>query len=186
MSAFLFALVAVVLTSLGSRDQLLVSRLSDRLGRHVGLLVAALVVSTATAGLMAWGGWTVSAMLPPAAKSMLVALALLLAAVELAWPNRRRALVEPTRSVGAMAIVLAGYQITDGARFLIFALAAALPATALAAAGGAIGGCLALAAAWSAPEKIGRMPLRMLRLLLAGVLMVASIVIGLSARGLID
>ena len=108
MSAFLFAFAAVALTSLGSRDQLLVAHLAGRLGKTLGLLATGLLVSVLTAGLMAWAGSTISAMLPPAAKSMLVAIALVVAGVELAWPRQMRLAAEPTRSLGAIGLVLGG------------------------------------------------------------------------------
>ena len=45
-AAFLLALTAVFVVSLGGRDQLLVARLSERLGRGGGLLaVSALAIS---------------------------------------------------------------------------------------------------------------------------------------------
>ena len=186
MSEFLFALVAVVLTSLGSRDQLLVARLSHSLGQHKGLLLVGCAVGCATAAAMAWGGHYVSALLPNAGKTMLIAFALLMAAAELAWPNKAGIIREPTRSLGAAALVLAFRQMGDASRFVIFALAAALASPVLAGMGGALGAVIAVALGWIlAGELERRWPLRMIRITLAIVLLVIGVLTALSARGLL-
>lgn len=185
MSGFLFAFVAVLLTSLGSRDQLLVAHLAGRLGKAVGLLVAGIGISVVTSGLMAWAGANVAAMLPAAAKSMLIAIALVVAGVELAWPRQTRLANEPTRSLGAIGLVLFGYQITDAARFLVFALAAGFAFPQLAGAGGALGGAAAIVLAWVVGDEMLHWPLRLLRIVLGAALLVAGLIIGLSARGLL-
>ena len=186
VSEFLFALVAVVLTSLGSRDQLLVARLSHSLGQHKGLLLVGCAVGCGTAAAMAWGGHYVSALLPDAGKTMLVAFALLMAAAELAWPNKAGIIREPTRSLGAAALVLAFRQMGDASRFVIFALAAALASPVLAGMGGALGAVIAVALGWIlAGELERRWPLRMIRITLAIVLLVIGVLTALSARGLL-
>ena len=185
MSAFLFAFAAVALTSLGSRDQLLVAHLAGRLGKTLGLLATGLLVSVLTAGLMAWAGSTISAMLPPAAKSMLVAIALVVAGVELAWPRQMRLAAEPTRSLGAIGLVLFGYQITDAARFLVFALAAGFAFPPLAGAGGALGGAAALVLGWVAGDQLAGWPLRAVRIALGALLLLTGLFIASSIRGLI-
>ena len=55
-------------------------------------------------------------------KTMFVAAALAVAAIELAWPMRKKPPREPTRSLGAIALVLGAGQVTDAARFLVLAL----------------------------------------------------------------
>lgn len=186
MSAFLFALVAVALTSLGSRDQLLIARISGTLGASAGLLVTGCVVAVITAVAMAYGGQYIAAMLPAAGKTMLVAFALMMAAAELAWPNTIGLIREPTRSLGAIALVLLVRQFGDASRFTIFAFAAATGTPWFAAAGGAFGGVLGVVLAWSMGDALAeRVPLRAIRIVLAVLLAVAALVIGLSARGLI-
>ncbi len=186
MSAFLFALVAVALTSLGSRDQLLIARISGTLGSNAGLLITGCLVAVITAVAMAYGGQYIAAMLPAAGKMMLVAFALMMAAAELAWPNKIGLIKEPTRSLGAIALVLLFRQFGDASRFTIFAFAAATGTPWFAAAGGAFGGVLAVVLAWSMGDTLTeRLPLRPIRIALAALLAVAAIVIGLSARGLI-
>ncbi len=186
MPSFFFAFLAVAACSLGARDQLLVARLSGA-GRSGALLLAVgLPVAAVSAGFMAWAGDTVAAMLPDAAKTMLVAIALLLAAFELAWPNRERAPREPTRSLAALAIVLLARQLGDASRFLVFAFAAATGAPLFAGIGGAAGGGAALVfAVVMGSELVEKWPLRTIRLVLAAVVGIAAMVIGLSARGLV-
>src|SRR3990167_8905600 len=95
-AAFLLALTAVFVVSLGGRDQLLVARLSERLGRGGGLLAVSALASTASAMLMAAAGLAMTLVLPGPAADMLVAMALLIAAAELAWPRAGRLPKEPT------------------------------------------------------------------------------------------
>lgn len=184
MAPFLFAFVAVALVSLGGRDQLLVARLAEKLGRGAPLLAIAIAVSTISAALMAVAGLSLALMLPEPAADMLVAVALLVAAVELAWRSRAKVPEEPTRSLFAVSAVLLARQIGDAARFLVFAFAAGGPAW-LAAAGGALGGAAALAVGWATGADLDRAPLRAIRLALAVVVALAAIVIALSARGIV-
>ncbi len=66
---------------------------------------------------------------------------------------------EPTRSLGALAIVLLAHQLTDAARFLVFAIAVAFAAPLPAA----VGGTIVLTAAWLAPELASDPRLRIAR-----------------------
>lgn len=118
---------------------------------------------------------------------MLVAIAMLFAAVELAWPNSRKPAQEPTRSLVAITLVLLSRQFGDAARFLVFAIAAATGAPVLAGIGGALGGGVAITIGWMAGGELERaLPLRLIRSLLAGGVLLAELFIGLSARGLIS
>ncbi|RXZ65262.1 hypothetical protein [Pelagerythrobacter rhizovicinus] len=186
MPSLFFAFVAVLLGTIGSRDQLVVAHFSSASRRGAGILAAAVVSAVLSALAMALAGQVISGLLPAAAKTMLVAMALLFAAVELAWPSRYAAPEEPTRSLAAIVIVLVAKQFGDGARFLVFAIAAATGAPLLAGIGGALGGALALAAAWAAGAAlVHRMPLRAVRLTLAAATLALAVFIGLSARGII-
>lgn len=185
MPSFFLAFIAVLATSIGSRDQLLVAQLSRRLGRSNGLLMTGWLVAIVTACIMAWAGQAAAQILPGEGKTMLVAIAMVLAGVELAWPNRIKAVKEPTRSLGAIALVLFSRQLGDAGRFLTFAIAAATGAPVLAGIGGALGGGAAVTVGWlMAAELDKERPLRAVRLALAGIVLLAGIVIGLSARGL--
>ncbi len=175
-----------MVTSLGSRDQLLVANISGRLGRSVPLLVIGCCVAVMTAVLMTLSGQYIAALLPSAAKTMLVAFALMMAAVELAWPNKRSFIKEPTRSLVAIASVLFVRQVGDGSRFLIFAFAAGSGIPWFAAVGGALGGIGAVLIGWTmADDLVKTLPLRTIRVVLAIILAIAAIITGLTARGLL-
>ena len=184
MAAFLFALAAVFLVSLGGRDQLLAARLAERLGKGGGLLAVGVLASTLSAFAMAVAGLALALLLPGPAADMLVAIGLLLASAELAWHRRAALPEEPTRSLFAIFVVLLARQVGDGARFLVFAFAAGGSAW-LAGAGGALGGSAALALGIAVSGELTRWPLRWVRVGLAALLAIAGIVVGLNARGII-
>jgi len=117
---------------------------------------------------------------------MFVAMALLLAALELFFLRARAAPKEPTRSTGAILLVLLTGQLTDATRFLVLALAVATGDMVLTAAGGAVGSGVALTAACIAGAQWDRrVPERRLALAAGGVLTLAALFIGISARGLL-
>ena len=186
MSSLFFAFLAVLLGTIGSRDQLIVAHFSSASKRGPGVLVAAIASAALSAMAMALAGQVIGGLLPDPAKAMLVAIALLFAAIELAWPARYVSPEEPTRSLAAIVIVLIAKQFGDGARFLVFAVAAATGAPVLAGMGGALGGALALAAAWAAGEAaVARAPLRAIRMVLAALALALAVIVGLGARGTI-
>lgn len=186
MSAFLLALVATLLASTGGRDQRLVAQLSERLSAPVPLLVAATVSAAVAAMIAAAFGEALALLLPSAAKTMLVAFALILGAIELAWPILQREPAEPTRSVFAVILVIVARQIGDGPRFLILAIAAAYGSPWMAGAGGALGGVAALVVGWALGGQLyAKWPLRAIRLAIAAVLFLAGIYSALFARGII-
>lgn len=186
MPALLLAFIATTIAALGNKDQMIVGDMSDKLGRSSALLAAAWACSALTAVLMSWSGSMLAAIMPSNGKLMLIAFALGISAFELAWPVRYKPMKEPTRSLGAVFIVLIARQIGDAPRFLIFALAVGMGAPTMAAIGGAIGGGLALTLAWllGRHEMMG-WPLRKIRLSLALIIGMAAIYTGLSARAII-
>lgn len=185
--SFFIALVLAFLTAIGGRDQLLIARLRAANGSRGGLplLVTGIACALATGALVAWVGCYVDAMISDAAETMLVAFALGLAGLELLWTTREKRLLEPTRSLGAIALVLLARQVSDGPRFVIFALAANSGAPLLTGIGGALGGAIAIVVGWSLASRLERLPLRPIRLCFGGVALIAAVVIGLSARGII-
>ncbi len=183
MDGFLLSLLLVFALASGGRDQWLIAQLAEALGRSWPLLVIGVISAAASAAVMAWIGAEFAALLPHRAAQMLVGVALGLAALELAWPVRAQPPREPTRSLGAVAIVLLARQIGDGARFVVFALAAWANMPATAALGGALGGAAAVALGWAmGAAGLARWPLRPLRLGLATGLIIAGLLIGLNAR----
>ena len=186
MPSFFLALLAAAAATLGGREAVRVARLAAALGSGTGLLLACWLGCILACGLSAWLGAGIAAQLAPDAKTMLVAIALLLAGLELVVLRPGRAPVEPTRSFGAILLVIGAAQLTAAAGFLVFALAGATGMPWLAAAGGAIGSGAVLTAAWSmGSEWEARLPLNVLRYSVAGALIIAALVTGLDARGIL-
>jgi len=190
MDTFLFSFVLVAALSFGARDQLLVAQLSDALARGearqnrpLPLLVIASMTAALAAALMAYAGAQLTAILPPRAGQMLIAFALAIAAFELAWPVKVKPVREPTTNAIAVGAVLLWRQVSDAARFAVFALAAAATIPPTAFIGGALGGGVAVWVGWSqGAARLGQIPFRYLRLALAVCLFVAALFIGLNAR----
>ncbi len=127
------------------------------------MLLVALIAALSSAAAAGWGGATLAPLLVPRARSLLVALALGLAALELVLIRPRRMPEEPTASLGALAIVLLARQLTDAARLLVFALAASSAVPLVAAAGGMLGCAVTVTAGWLAGPSLARLPLVAMR-----------------------
>ncbi|MDY7096725.1 MAG: hypothetical protein SXU28_01165 [Pseudomonadota bacterium] len=191
MDSFLFCLLLVAAIGLGAKDQIMVAQLSDSLAagegdgarRPVPLLVLGITGACMSAAVMAYAGMTMAQILPRRAALMLIAFALAIAAFELFWPVRIKAAAEPTRSLGAIGLVLLWRQFGDAARFTVFAFAAgaAYPLTAFI--GGALGGVASVSLGWSiGHHRLKHWPLRYARLAMGVALIIAAIFIGLGAR----
>ena len=186
MPSLFLALLASALAALGTRQARLVAQLSASLGGSVGLLAVCWLTAAGASAVAAWGGGLVAPVLAGPAKTMFVAAALAVAAIELAWPMRSKPPAEPTRSLGAIALVLGVGQVTDAARFLVLALSVATGNPVLAAAGGALGSGAVLTLAWTlGAEWETRLPLAAIRLALAALFLIAALVVGMTARGII-
>jgi putative Ca2+/H+ antiporter (TMEM165/GDT1 family) len=186
MPSFFLALIATFFAAMGGRDQRLVAALSARNGASTALMVTGWIAAVGTAAFAAAAGAGIAILLQPSGKTMFVAIALLLAAIELAWPIWRKPPEEPTRSLFAALLVIASHEVGDAARFLIVALAAATGMPVLAGVGGALGGAAALTLGWAVGEDLTkRFPLRAVRLVIAALLLVAAVWTGLVARGLV-
>ena len=163
MAAFFLTFLGALIAGLGARDQMLVAELSARRGPGLGLLVTAVSVAAASAGIAGWAGELVAPQLLPRARIVLVAMALGLAGLELIVLRPRRRAAEPTESLGALAVVLLAHQLTDAARLLVFAIAAASAVPAFAMFGGMAGCTLSMAAGWGGGDALLRLPLGWLR-----------------------
>jgi hypothetical protein len=171
MSGFLFTFLAVLLTGIGARDQVLVAGLTARLGQRGGLLLTAIAVSVVTAAIAAWAALMVVPMLPGSgARVFFAALALGLAGAELLLVAPKPPQGEPTHSLGATAIVLAAQQLTDAARFVVLGLAAATGAPISAGIGGAAAGAAVVASGWLASEDLLKLRLQPVRIV-AGIVL---------------
>ena len=190
MTAFFLSFLAAMILCAAGRDGVRVARLAagsgpaTGLGAAPGLMIAIWLGALAASALAAGAGAWLAPQMPGPAREMMVALALGLAAVELLVLKPGRAPAEPTRSTGAILIVLASAQITDSARLVIAALAVLTREPWLVAAGGTLGSGAALTlTALAGGEWERRLPLRALAIGLAALLLLAALIIGFSVRG---
>lgn len=181
VTGFFLALLASLLAGLGARDQLTLANLARAQGARPASLIVAIVTCALTSSAAAWASLAVAPMLNGDARLFLAGLALGFAGLESLFVLPGRKPEEPTQSLAALAVVLAAHQLTDAARFLIFAIGLAAYAPALAAAGGTAAGALLLATAWSAPDALGRERLRLVRRAIGLCLLVAGCALAFSA-----
>lgn len=187
MPALFLGFLAVFAGAFGGRGQVLLAHLAGRGGAagHYGLLATGLSAAVLTALLAGYAGALVDA-LPARARTLLVALTLVLAGAEMLRPVRLALPAEPTRSLGAILLALGWHNATDGARLVLFALAAATGAPAAAAAGGALGGMAAAALGWAGGTAFAAdRRLRGARVAIGAAFLVAASVVGLAAFGLL-
>ncbi len=142
------------------------------------MLALCLAASLATAALAAAAGLLLGRLFPEAAWP--AALALLLAAAQLARSVAPETAREPTRSLFAIALVLIMRQAFDAPRLIILAVAAVSSLPVHTALGGALGAGAVMAIAWAAgPSTAGALPgahypWRSARLALAGLAATAA------------
>ena len=186
MSAFFLAFLAALALTGAGREGVRVARLAAALGPGAGLFAGIAVSTLATTALAAWAGALLAPSLAPAARGMFVALALAVAAVELLVLRAPPQPAEPTRSTGAILLVLLASQLTDSTRLVIAALALATGDPWLAGAGGAAGsGAALVAAALAGPAWEQRLPLRLMSRGLSAILLLVALAMAAQARGLI-
>ena len=121
MPAFLLSFVACMLVTMAGREQLRLARLASVLGVRAGLITAVGISAIVTVTLAAWSGSMLAIAISDASEEIVIAIALLLAALQLAVLRAKPAPKEPTWSFGAMLIVMLVAQICDGARLLVLA-----------------------------------------------------------------
>lgn len=181
------ALVAVALAQATDRTPLLAAILADRYGRLPVLLgaVAALALGH---GVAAAGGALVAPMLTPNARQLLLALALIFAGVSAPFPGRSPDRLAGWR-LGALATSFLGLVIMafgDSAQFITAAAAARSPVPPLAAVGATLGSlAVVVPAAMLGEAGWQRLPLRRLRLAIAGLLLVTGTILALGALSLV-
>lgn len=177
MPAFYLTLIAVLLAGFGGRDQATIAGLTTRQGQRPGVLLVGLLCAGLTAAFAAWLAGIMLAQLPPPARAIFAGIALGLAGLEsiLFVPKRRPA--EPTNSLGALLLVLLAGQVTDAARFIVFALGVGMAAPLAAGAAGAVGGAILVAAAWAAPQILDGAAARRVRRTMGIVLLLASLIL---------
>lgn len=183
MTGFLLSLLALLVIGFGGRDQALVAQLAERQGARPAVLLVALASGALAAGLAAWGGAQVAELMGGRARLLVVALALVLAGLEMLVLAPRRAPAEPTHSLGAFAIVIFAMQLTDAARFLVFAIAVLTRAPLTSGLGGAIGAMAVVTAGWAAVVLLHSPRLVWLRRGLGLALLLIGLAIGPMAIG---
>jgi hypothetical protein len=183
MTGFYFTLLAVLLAGFGGRDQATVAGLTRQQGGRPGVLLVGIAVSVATAAFAGWAATLVAPLLIPKARMILVALALAFAGAEALLVAPRRLPAEPTASLGALAVVLLAHQLTDAARFLVFAVAVASNSPIGAGLAGAVGGGVLMAAGWTAPQMLAHARARLARRLVGAALLLTAAFIALRAFG---
>jgi len=179
LTGFILALVGVLLSGLGARDQMTVAALSRRQGARPGVLLVAIGVCCISASFAGYAAMLIAPLMTAPARLFLAAIALGFAGGEALVLSPPRAPKEPTLSLGALAAVLLAHQLTDAARFLIFGIAIAADARLPASVGGALGGALLLATAWSAPEWFDRQRLAWVRRALGLAMLLTALWLGL-------
>lgn len=185
MPGLIFALIATFAAGLGARDQILVAMLADRRGQRPMALVIAGVCAVATAALAAALAQAVIPILSGDARQFYAALALGLSGIEMLIARKRDLPNEPTDSLGAFAIVLFAQQLTDAARFLIFAIAVGVGFPLAAGMGGAIGGIGVVALGWMGAGELLRRNLVPARRTLGAVALALAVWLGVGATSLL-
>jgi hypothetical protein len=176
LPSFFLAFLACALAILGGRESVSVARLSASLGQGPGLLAVIWISALATSAIAAWLGAAVAPLLFYEAKLVFAAIALLLGGLELLLLRPRAAPVEPTRSTGAILLVMFASQLTDGARFLVLALALATGSALLSGLGGALASGIVLSLAWAiGGEWEQRLPVTRLRFVAAFMLAASGV-----------
>lgn len=140
MTAAFLAFLAALLAGVGARDQMLVAGLAARGFLRPALFLVALATAAVAGVVVAQAADYMAPLLTPDARVMFAGMAAAIAGVECIVILPRAVPAEPTRSLFAAGVVLIAHQLTDGARFLIFAIAVATAVPDAAALGGAAGG----------------------------------------------
>lgn len=180
MPAFFLAFLTVLLATVAGRDAVRVARLAGAGVSAGGLVLAACVAGAIYAGLAAMIGDQLAPLLNAKGKLLIVAIALAMAAFEVLLLRAGKAPREPTLSVGAAALVLAGALVTGAAGLLVIAITLVTGDAALAGAGGALGALAALALpAFAGAQWEARFPQGVMRWIVAALLFSAALITGL-------
>lgn len=179
MVSFYFVFIAVLLSGLGGRDQVLVAALTRAQGRRQTLIVIAVVISFITAAAAAVAAITIIPLLVSKARVFFAAMALLFAGVEALVIAPRAPAREPTHSLAAFTVVLTVSQLLDAARFLIFAIAVATNAPLPAGIAGAVAGGAMVFGAWLLPDIALHPATRIWRRIIGALLLLLGLLLAL-------
>lgn len=169
MTAAFLAFLAALLAGAGARDQMLIAALAARRLLPFTLLGVALVTAVLAGVVVAKAAEIMAPMLSPNARVMFAGMAAVIAGLECVAVGPGRQPKEPTRSLFAAMVVLLAHQLTDGARFLVFAIAVATAVPSAAALGGAAGGAATVLIGAMAGEAVLSGHLRLVRRVIGAV-----------------
>ncbi|WP_260926847.1 hypothetical protein [Novosphingobium sp. 9] len=184
MPAFYLTFLAVLLAGFGARDQITMASLARVQGQRPGVLLTGMVCAFLTAGLAAWAGLWMLGHLPPPARGIFAAMALAIAGVESLLVVPRKTLLEPTLSLGALALVLVAQQITDAARFVVLAMAVGMAAPLVSGLAGAFAGAALAVLAWSQPDWLYTLSARWVRRGVGATLMLVAALVAIANLGI--
>lgn len=180
---FYLTFVAVILSGLGSRDQVTLASYSGTHTKRWSALVIAIVVSIGTAAFAGWAATMIVPLIGPAARVFLCAMAVAFAGAESLVIAPRASKREPSSSLGLLSLAMLFHQLTDAARFIVFGIAVAAQAPVTAAAGGALGGIVLVGAAWAFPGLVLHGRARLARRLLGVVFILVGAYLAILALG---
>lgn len=158
---------------LAGREAVRVARFAAAGASFPGLLCIIILIAIAGTALLVWLAGGLAPLFTPRQQSWFVAAALVFAALEVLFLSAPAAPKEPTRSQGALAIVLFAGVLADASGLVILSLAVATGAYGLVAGGGAVAVIGVLAMAALAGEDWERLPHKALRWG-AGLLLLAA------------
>ena len=172
MPAFYFAMLTSAITCICGREGVRVARLSAALASPAPLLAAVAIGLGLAVTIGGWAGDLIAPTLPSRGKLFLLAIALLVTGLEVALLRAPAQPMEPTRSAGAIVLVVLVAQLTGAAGFLAFALSVAFGPPLLASVGAFLGAILPLTvSAVAADDWTRTIPISLLRWLGSGALL---------------
>ena len=174
MPAFFLTFLAVAAAMLAGRDAVRLARLRAGLGWMAPLCVTVLLAALGAAALAAWIADELAPLLSGAMKPLVVGLALALAGLEVLLRRLPSEPKEPTRSMGAITLVLLLGMLIDAGGFIILSLAIATGEPWLAASGGALAAIVVHFAAIFAGNDWEQLPLRAMRWVTGTSLLLAA------------
>ena len=181
MFAFYLTFIAVLVAGLGARDQCTLADLTETQGQRPAALATSIAIACLTAAAGAYAAFLIAPDMLPRVRMVLAAIALAIAGVELMLIVPRRRLAEPTRSLFALALVMGFRQMTDAARFLVFAIGVGTNAPLAAGLAGALGGGALLAGVWLWPDIAHHGATRIVRRVTGAILVAVGIGLWLRA-----
>lgn len=188
MDALLLALLGALIGEIGDKSQWLVLALALRCRRDGAVLAGIVVAAMANAALSAAAGAWIGPMMGADARLLFLALSVLFLGIGLLWRVSAPDLLTgwPTGPFLTTALGLFILGFGDGPQFLILGIATRTGDPMLAGIGGAIGVIVALAPIVLLRRQLATiLPVRAIRLIGGGVLLLTGAMLGLSALALV-